>query len=93
MVPIAVDYASMNRRTNRAAAVDTRAFAVPRRLASRRLVATALGKLAVSTQAARPAHVRYLDTFDRSLRRAGLVLEHVTLPDETGLPIAPVGWV
>ena len=81
----------MNRRTDNAAAVDARAFAVPRRLASRRLVATALGKLAVSAQAARPAHVRYLDTFDRSLRRAGLVLEHVTLPGETGLRCRELG--
>ena len=81
----------MSRRTDSAAAVDACAFAVPRRLASRRLVATALGKLAVSAQAARPAHVRYLDTFDRSLRRAGFVLEHVTLPGETGLRYREIG--
>ena len=91
MVPTTVDYTPMSRRTDNAAAVDARAFAVPRRLASRRLVATALGKLAVSAQAARPAHVRYLDTFDRSLRRAGLVLEHVTLPGETGLRYRELG--
>ena len=81
----------MSRRTDSAAAVDACAFAVPRRLAPRRLLATALGKLAVSTQAARPVHVRYLDTFDRSLLRAGLVLEHMTLPGETGLRYREIG--
>ena len=54
-----------------------RAFAAPRRLPVRRLVEAAAGKLAVSTHAGQPAHVRYLDTFDRRLRRAGVVLEHV----------------
>ncbi|MCY4350955.1 MAG: CHAD domain-containing protein [Thiotrichales bacterium] len=67
------------------AAVDALAFSAPRQLAPHRIVATALGKLAVSAPAARPAHVRYLDTFDRRLRRAGFVLEHLTLPGETGL--------
>ena len=81
----------MSRRTDNAAAVDTCAFVVPRRLAARRLVATVLGKLAASTPAAQPAHVRYLDTFDRSLRRAGLVLEHVTLPGETALRYRELG--
>ena len=57
-----------------------RAFAAPRRLPVRRLVEAAAGKLAVSTHAGQPAHVRYLDTFDRRLRRAGVVLEHVALP-------------
>ena len=57
----------------------------------RRLVATALGEFAVSAPTARPVHVRYLDTFDRSLRRAGLVLEHMTFPGETGLRYREVG--
>lgn len=91
MVPATVDYTPMSRRTDKAAAVDACAFAVPRRLAPRRLVATALGKLAVSAQAARPAHVRYLDTFDRSLRRAGFVLEHMVLPGESGLRYRELG--
>ena len=52
-------------------------FAAPRRLPVRRLVEAAAGKLAVSARAGQPAHVRYLDTFDRRLRRAGVVLEHV----------------
>ena len=81
----------MNRRTDSAAALDACAFVVARRLATRRLVATALRKLEVSAPAAQPAHVRYLDTFDRSLRRAGLVLEHVTLPGETGLRYRELG--
>ena len=75
----------MIRRTDSNPALGASAFAVPRRLAVRRLVAAAAGKLAVSAQAARPVHVRYLDTFDRGLRRAGLVLEHVTLPEEAVL--------
>lgn len=36
-------------------------------------------------QAGQPVHVRYLDTFDRRLRRAGLVLEHVALPGDAVL--------
>ena len=75
----------MSRRTDNAAALDACAFAASRRLPVRRVVAEAAGKLAVSAHAAQPAHVRYLDTFDRRLRRAGLVLEHVTLPGATGL--------
>ena len=59
---------------------EASAFAAPRGLAVRRIVAAALGKLTVSARAGQPAHVRYLDTFDRRLRRAGFVLEHVTLP-------------
>ncbi len=75
----------MDRRADSATASDACAFSVPRRVAPRRVVATALGKFAGSVPAARAAHVRYLDTFDRRLRRAGFVLEHLTLPDETGL--------
>ena len=81
----------MDRRTDTASAPETRAFAVPRQLALRRIVAIAAGKRAVSIQAGQPAHVRYLDTFDRRLRRAGLVLEHVTLPGTTGLRYRNLG--
>jgi len=76
----------MSRRTDAAAALDACAFAVPRRLALHRIVATALGPLAGAERAARAARVCYLDTFDRRLRRAGFVLEHVALPDETVVP-------
>ena len=58
---------------------EARSFAAPRRLPVQRIVEAAAGKLAVSTRAGQPAHVRYLDTFDRRLRRAGVVLEHVAL--------------
>ena len=75
----------MSRRSDNAAAPEACAFTAPRRLAVQRIIAAAAGKLEVSTQAAQAAHVRYLDTFDRRLRRAGLVLEHVTLPGTTGL--------
>ena len=61
-------------------APEARAFAVPRRLAGRRIVEVTAGKLAVSMHGGQPARVRYLDTFDRRLRRAGLVLEHTALP-------------
>ena len=81
----------MSRRPDSAPAPDACAFAVPRRLATRRLAAAALGKLAPAVPPARPAHVRYLDTFDRRLRLAGLVLEHVTLPGETGLRCREAG--
>ena len=66
-------------------APDAVAFAVPGRLAIRRIAVAAAEKLAVSTPAPQPVHVRYLDTFDRRLQRAGLVLEHRTLPGATGL--------
>ena len=89
--PIAVDYAPMSRRTNRPSTLEARAFAVPRHLAAPRAVAAATGKLDVSIQAGQPAHVRYLDTFDRRLRRAGLVLEHLTLPGATGLHCRKLG--
>ena len=75
----------MSRRTDSNPALEACAFAVPRRLAVGRIVAAAAGKLAVAMQAGRAVHVRYLDTFDRRLRRAGLVLEHVTLPEEAVL--------
>ena len=81
----------MTRRTDNTANLEARAFAVPRRLALRRVVAAAVGKLTVSTRAGRPAHVRYLDTFDRRLRCAGFVLEHVTLPDAAGLRYRELG--
>ena len=81
----------MSRRADNAAGLEACAFVASRHLAVRRIIATALGKLAVSAPAARPAHVRYLDTFDRRLHRAGLVLEHVTLPGETGLRCRELG--
>ena len=62
--------------SGRTASCEACAFAVPRRHSVRRLVAVAAGKLTISAQRAQSAHVRYLDTFDRGLRRAGLVLEH-----------------
>ena len=88
-----VDRASMNGRSDSRPVLEARAFAVPRRLAVRQAIATAIGKLAVSTRAGRRAHVRYLDTFDRRLRRAGLVLEHVTLPGAEGLRYREFGRV
>ena len=81
----------MSRRTNDPSALEARAFAVPRRLAAPRAVAVATGKLDVSIRAGQPAHLRYLDTFDRRLRRAGLVLEHLTLPGATGLHCRELG--
>ena len=77
---IAVDYARMSRRSDNDPTLEARAFAVPRRLAVRRIAAAVIGTPTVSARAGQPAHVRYLDTFDRRLRRADLVLEHVTLP-------------
>ena len=76
-------YAPMSRRTDNASDLEACAFAVPRRLSVRRIVAAVTGKLSTSTHAGQPVHVRYLDTFDRRLRHAGLVLEHVTLPGES----------
>ena len=70
---------------------EARAFAVPRRYAGRRAVGVAAGKLAVSMRAGQPAHVRYLDTFDRRLRRAGLVLEHTALPGAGTLRCREIG--
>jgi len=81
----------MNTRTGNTTGIDEYAFTVPRGLATRRVVELAAGKRAVSTQAGQPAHVRYLDTFDRRLRRAGLVLEHVTLPGAMGLRYRELG--
>ena len=75
----------MSSRTEKTSDHEACAFAVSRRLAVRRVVATAAGKLAVSTPPSQTAHVRYLDTFDRRLRRAGLVLEHMTLSNESWL--------
>ena len=70
----------MSQRTGDNPTPEARAFAVPRGLAAPRIIAIALGKLTAPARAGQPAHVRYLDTFDRRLRRADLVLEHVTLP-------------
>ena len=75
----------MSRRTANNPDLGARAFAVPHRLSVRRIIAISTGKLTPSTHAGQPARVRYLDTFERRLRRAGLVLEHVTLPGATWL--------
>ena len=75
----------MGRPTPNAAVLEARAFAVPRRVAVRPLIAAAVGKLSVSMPVGQRAHLRYLDTFDRRLRRAGVVLEHLTLPGATTL--------
>ena len=71
------DRIPMGRRSDTPPELEARAFTAPRRLPVRRIVEAAAGKLAVSMHAGQPAHVRYLDTFDRRLRRAGVVLEHV----------------
>ena len=81
----------MNRRTDDTSALEARAFSVPRRLAARRIIAVAIGKLEVSTHGGQAAHVRYLDTFDRCLRRAGLVLEHVAAPGAEELRLREFG--
>ena len=81
----------MSRRTDDTSSRECSAFAVPRRIALRRIIATAAGKLAVSMPPGQPVHVRYLDTFDRRLRRAGRVLEHVALPGEAVLRYREAG--
>ena len=81
----------MNRRTDTTSALEARAFSVPRRLAARPIIAVATGKLAVSTPRGQAVHIRYLDTFDRCLRRAGLVLEHVTVPGAEALRLREFG--
>ena len=81
----------MNRRSDNTAALEACAFTLPRRLAVLRIIAIVTGKLTASTHAGQPAHVRYLDTFDRRLRCAGLVLEHVTLPGATALRYRKLG--
>ena len=81
----------MSRRSDNTAVPEACAFAVPRRVAARELIAAAAGKLALAPHAGQPAHVRYLDTFDRRLRRAGLVLEHVTLSAEAVLRYREAG--
>ena len=70
----------MSGRSDPPPALEARAFSAPRRLPAREIIVIATGKLTPSTLAAQPAHVRYLDTFDRRLRRADRVLEHATLP-------------
>ena len=89
--PLTVDYAFMSKRSEKATVIEARAFAVPRRLAGRRIIEIATGKLTVSVPTGQPAHVRYLDTFDRRLHRAGFVLEHVTLPGEAVLRYREAG--
>ena len=81
----------MGRRTEDRSGLEACAFAVPRRLAVQRIIVASAGKLSVSMQAAQPVHVRYLDTFDRRLRRAGRVLEHVALPGEAVLRYRKAG--
>ena len=83
----------MSRKTDTSSTVEACAFAVPRRLSVRRIITDSFAKLAPSTQPGRLAHVRYLDTFDRRLRGAGLVLEHVTLPGATELRYREFGRV
>ena len=87
---LTVDYALMSRRSEKTTAIEASAFAVPRPLVAR-IIAIATGGDEASTPVGRPAHVRYLDTFDRRLRRTGLVLEHITLPGETGLRYRELG--
>ena len=67
----------MGSRADHPPGLEARAFAAPRHLPVRRIVEIAAGKLAVSMHAGQPAHMQYLDTFDRRLRRAGVVLEHL----------------
>ena len=69
----------MSRRSDHDRTLDACAFAVPRHLAAQRIVTAAMGPLTVSVRTGQAVHVRYLDTFDRRLRRAGLVLEHLAL--------------
>ena len=83
----------MARRADNESLPEARAFAVPRRLAPKRVVAIAAGEHAVSTRSVESAHVRYLDTFDRRLRRAGFVLEHTTLRGTTGMRYRRLGQV
>ena len=81
----------MSRRTERPSALDAQAFTVPRRLAPRRLVAAAVRRLTVSMPPGQSVRMRYLDTFDRRLRRAGRVLEHMALPGEAVLRYREIG--
>ena len=81
----------MKKSTDNPSALDVRAFVLPRGVAAQPAMAVAAGKLSPSTRGAQPAHVRYLDTFDRRLRRAGFVLEHLTLPGESLLRYRELG--
>ena len=96
--PTRVDYAPMSRRSDPPSALEARAFAVPRQLPVPGIIAIATGKLTPSTQAAQPVHVRYLDTFDRRLRRTDLVLgaRHAPRRNMAALPgvrpAPPVSW-
>ena len=81
----------MKRAIRNTSVLDVRAFVLPRGLAAQPAIAIAAGKLTSSTHGAQPVHVRYLDTFDRRLRRAGFVLEHLTLPGESLLRYRELG--
>ena len=81
----------MNSQTVKPSALDASAFVLPRGVATQRVVALAAGKRSSSTHGAQPVRVRYLDTFDRRLRHAGFVLEHLTLPGESLLRYRRLG--
>ena len=81
----------MSRRSDDTPAFEAHAFTVPRRLALARIIEAAAGKIEVSASAGQPAHVQYLDTFDRRLRRAGVVLEHVAFAGGGGLRYRELG--
>ena len=89
--PKAVDYLPMKKSTDNTSAFDVQAFVLPRGLSAQPAIALAAGKLTSSTHGAQPVHIRYLDTFDRRLRRAGFVLEHLTLPGESLLRYRKLG--
>ena len=81
----------MKGRTLNPTALDASAFVLPRGLAVQPAMAIAAGKLSSPSRGAQPVHVRYLDTFDRRLRRAGFVLEHLALPGESLLRCRRLG--
>ena len=81
----------MKGRTLNPSALDASAFVLPRGVATQPAMAIAAGKLSSPTRGAQPVHVRYLDTFDRRLRRAGFVLEHLALPGESLLRCRRLG--
>ena len=81
----------MKTSSSKTSSLEACAFTVPRRHSVRRLVAVAAGKLAVTEQRPQSAHVRYLDTFDRGLRRAGFVLEHTESPGDSRLQFRTFG--
>ena len=81
----------MKSQTGKPSALDASTLVLPRGLAIQRVIALAAGKLTPSTHGAQPVHIRYLDTFDRRLRGAGFVLEHLTLPGESLLRYRKLG--